>query len=87
MLVHAELVGFEAEREPDELGEVQHGHPERAAGQLGGQRLLEIEVEVAQRAGRHQAVGVGVDRVAEVAGGLLERGLAGIVMIGKPQHL
>ena len=40
-----------------------------------GQRLLQVEVQVAQRAGRHQAVGVGVDRVAEVAAGLLERGL------------
>ena len=32
-----------------------------------GQRLLEVEVQVAQRARRHEAVGVGVDRVAEVA--------------------
>ena len=39
-------------------------------------RLLEVEVEVAQRARRDEAVGVGVDRVAEVAAGLLERGLA-----------
>ena len=40
-----------------------------------GQRLLEVEVQVAQRARRDEAVGVGVDRVAEVAPGLLERRL------------
>ena len=40
-----------------------------------GQRLLEVEVEVAQRARRDEAVGLGVDRVAEVAPGLLERRL------------
>ena len=39
-------------------------------------RLLQVEVEVAQRAGRDEAVGVGVDRVAEVAAGLLQRVLA-----------
>ena len=42
---------------------------------LGRQRLLQVEVEVAQRAGHHQAVGVGVDRVAEVAARHLQRGL------------
>ena len=36
-------------------------------------RLLQVEVEVAQRARRDEAVGLGVDRVAEMAAGLLER--------------
>ena len=48
---------------------------ELAADDAFGERLLEVEVQVAQRAGRHQAVGVRVDGVAEVAAGLLERGL------------
>jgi aspartate kinase len=37
-------------------------------------RLLQVEVQVAQRAGRDDAVGLRVDGVAEVAAGLLERG-------------
>ena len=37
-------------------------------------RLLEVEVEVAQRAGRDDAVGLGVLRVPEVAFRLLQRG-------------
>ena len=52
------------------------------------ERLLEVEVEVAQRAGRHDAVGVGVDGVAEMAAGLAcSDAVLFIVMIGKPQHL
>jgi len=37
--------------------------------------------------GRHEAVGVGVDRVPEVCPGLLSDASLFIVMIGKPQHL
>ena len=62
-----ELLGVEPEGQPDELGEVQDRHVELAARRALGQRLLEVEVEVAQRARRDEAVGVGVDRVAEVA--------------------
>ena len=40
-----------------------------------GERLLQVEVQVAQRAGRDQAVCLRVDGVAEVAPGLLQRGL------------
>jgi hypothetical protein len=43
---------------------VQDRHVELAADDALGQRLLQVEVEVAQRARRHEAVGVGVDRVA-----------------------
>ena len=42
---------------------------------LFGERLLQVEVQVAQRAGGDEAVGVGVDRVAEVAARLHQRGL------------
>ena len=69
----AELLGGEPEREADELGEVQDRHLQLAADDGLGQRLLEVEVQMAERAGRHDAVGVGVDRVAEVATGLAQR--------------
>ena len=75
VLVEPELLRLQPEREADQLRQVQHRHAERAADDLLGQRLLEVEVEVAQRARRDEAVGVGVDRVAEVAAGLLERAL------------
>ena len=68
-------LGFEPEGEAEELGEVQDRQVQLAADDLLGQRLLEVEVEVAQRARRDEAVGLGVDGVAEVAAGLLERGL------------
>ena len=58
-------LGARPEGQPDELGQVQDRQAELTAGGLGGQRLLQVEVEVAQRAGDDQAVGVGVDRVAE----------------------
>ena len=67
-------LGREAEREADELGQVQHRHLQLAPDDGLGERLLEVEVEVAQRAGRDDAVRLGVDGVAEVAAGLLERG-------------
>ena len=47
--------------------------PELAADDLGRHGLLEVEVEVAERARDDEAVGLGVDRVAEVAAGLLQR--------------
>ena len=87
--------GVEPEGEADELRQVQHRHAELAAGEPLGERLLEVEVEVAQRARRDQAVGLGVDRVAEVAAGLLERGLlvhgddreaAALVLAGVVDH-
>jgi len=65
-----ELLGVEPERQPDELRQVQHGHVQLAPDHAFGDGLLQVEVEVAQRAGGDQAVGVGVDRVAEVAAGL-----------------
>ena len=76
VLAQPELLRVEPEREPDELGEVQHRHAERAADDLLGQRLLQVEVEVAERARGDEAVGVGVQRVAEVPAGLLQRRLA-----------
>src|SRR5947207_5637770 len=72
---HAELLRLEAECQADELGEVQDRHVEVAADDFLGQRLLQVEVQVAERAGGHEAVRLGVHRVAEVAAGLLERGL------------
>ena len=64
-------LGVEAERQADELGQVQDRHLQLAPDDRLGDRLLEVEVEVAQRAGRDDAVGLGVDGVAEVAAGLL----------------
>ena len=55
--------------------QVEHGHLELLADDFFSQRLLQVEVQVAQRAGRDQAVGFGVHGVAEVAAGLLQRGL------------
>ena len=68
--------GLEPEGEADELRQVEHRHPEVAADDLLGARLLQIQVQMAERARRDEAVGVGVDRVAEVAPRLLERRLA-----------
>jgi hypothetical protein len=70
----AELLRRQPEREADELGEVEHRHAELATDDAGGERLLQVEVQMAERARRDDAVGVGVDRVAEVAAGLLQRG-------------
>ena len=57
VLAHPQLLRLEAEREPDELRQVQDGQAEVAADDLGGVRLLEVEVQVAQRAGRDERVG------------------------------
>ncbi len=72
-----ELLRLQAERQADELRQVQDGEAEVAADDLGGLRLLHVEVQVAERAGRDEAVGAGVDRVADVGAGLAQRGLAG----------
>src|SRR5919198_3490694 len=72
---HAELLWVEPEGEADELGQVEHGEAELAPDHALGQRLLKVEVQVAERARRHQAVGVGVDGVAQMRAGLLERGV------------
>ena len=50
-------------------------HPELLADHFFRQRLLQVEVQVAERAGGDEAVGLGVHGVAEVAARLLERGL------------
>ena len=50
-------------------------------------RLLEIKVQVTERARRYEAVGVGVDCVAKVAPDLPNEASRFIVIIGKPQHL
>jgi hypothetical protein len=55
------------------LGQVQDRHLQLAPDRLRSERLLQVEVEVAQRARRDEAVRLGVDRVAEVAPGLFER--------------
>ena len=68
-------LGSSPRARPNQLGEMQDRHVELAADDAFGDRLLEVEVQVAQGARRHEAVGVGVDGVAEVAAGLLERGL------------
>ena len=73
MLVHPQLLGLQPEGEPEQLGEVQHRHVQRAADDARGQRLLQVEVEVAQRARRDQHVRLGVHRVAEVATRLTQR--------------
>ena len=80
-------LGLGAEREADELRQVQDGEAEVAVDDLGRLGLLHVEVEVAERAGGDEAVGAGVERVADVGAGLAQRGLAFIVITGKPQHL
>ena len=57
-------------------GEMQDGEAEVAVDDLGRLGLLHVEVEVAERAGGDEAVGAGVDRVADVGPGLFQRGLA-----------
>ena len=76
VLVHAELLGLEAEREADQLRQVQHRQAEVAVDDLGRVGLLKVEVQVAERARRDERVGVRVDRVADVPAGLLQRRLA-----------
>ena len=76
VLAHAELLRLEAEREADELRQVQDREAEVAVDDLGRLGLLHVEVEVAERAGGDQAVGAGVERVADVGAGLPQRGLA-----------
>ena len=50
--VHAELLRLEAERQADELGQVQDRHLELAAHDPLGERLLQVEVQVAERTGQ-----------------------------------
>ena len=65
--------GLEPQGEAEQLRQVQDRHVQRAADDAGGARLLQVEVEVAQRARGDEAVGLGVHRVTEVTAGLLER--------------
>src|SRR3954466_13894586 len=58
VLVHAEVLGLDAQGEPDELRQVQNRQAEVALDVLGGVRLLEIQVEVAERARGDHAVRV-----------------------------
>ena len=77
MALHPELLRREAEGEADELREVQDGEAEVAVDDLGGLGLLHVEVQVAERARGDEAVGLGVERVADVGAGLAQRDLAG----------
>ena len=67
---------------------MQDRHVELAAHGALGQRLLQVEVEVAQRARRDEAVGLR-RRPRRRGGGpaCLSDASLFIVMIGKPQHL
>src|SRR3954451_879663 len=76
VLLHPELLGLEAERQADELGEMKDGKTEIAVDDLGCLRLLHVQIEVAERTGRDQTIGVRVDRVADVGAGLPQRDLA-----------
>ena len=76
MLAHPQLLRLGAERQADQLRQVQDGEAEVAVDDLGRLGLLHVEVEVAERAGGDEAVGAGVDRVADVGAGLAQRGLA-----------
>src|SRR5829696_22782 len=73
VLAHPALLRLQAEREPDHLRQVQHRDPEVALDIAARRRLLQVEVEVAERARRDEAVGARVDRVGEVAARLAER--------------
>ena len=60
---------------------MQDRHVQLALDLLGGHRLLQIKVEVAERARRNKAVGLSIDCVGEVTTGLLEKSV--IVSRGK----
>ena len=55
-------------------GRCSTGMPRSRSTKLGRRRLLQVEVQVAERAGRDEAVGPGVDRVGQVASRLAQRG-------------
>src|SRR6185436_2462230 len=74
VLPHAELLRLETEREADHLGQVQHRYAEVALHERLRGGLLQVEVEVAERAGCDQAVGARVDRVRQMAARLPQRG-------------
>ena len=75
MLAHPELLRRQTKRQADQLGEMQDRELKLTADDPLGDRLLQIEVQVAQRAGDDQAVGVGVLGVAQMAPGHLQRGV------------
>ena len=66
MAGHAQLLRRGAECEADELRQVQDREAEVAVDDLGRLGLLHVEVEVAERAGGHEAVRAGVESVAEM---------------------
>src|SRR4051812_26056276 len=76
VLRHAELLRLEAEGQADELREVQDGEAKVPADDLCRLGLLEVEVQVAEGAGRDEAVGARIEGVAQVGAGLAEGGLA-----------
>ena len=67
-------LGSRPSARPDHLRQVQDRDAEVALHELLRGRLLQVEVQVAERAGRDEAVGAGVDRVGQVAAGLAQRG-------------
>src|SRR6185503_11477765 len=76
VLAHPELLRLEAERQRDELWEVEDREPELATRDLRRLGLLQVEVQVAERAWRHQAVGAGVEGVTDVGARLAKRRVA-----------
>src|SRR5262245_52630425 len=77
VLVHAQLLRLEAEGQADELGEMEDRQSEIPIDGLGGLGLLQIEIEVTERARRDQAIRAGVERIADVGAGLSQRDVAG----------
>mgnify|MGYP001415144843 CR=1 FL=1 len=70
MAVYAELLRRKAERQADELRQVQDWHLQAIdAGIARGVGLLGVQVEVAERTGRDQAVSPFFLRLAEVVCG------------------
>ena len=67
MLAESELLGLQPKGQPNHLGKVQHGEAEVALDVLGGGGLLQVEVEVAERAGRDQAIRARVEGVGHMA--------------------
>ena len=70
MALEADLLRRQSEGEADELRQVEHRHVQRPADLARGQRLLQVEVQVAQRTRCDQAVGVRVGRVGQMHAGL-----------------
>ena len=66
------LLGLDSQGEAHGLQQVKDGDAEIALHEVGRRRLLEVQVEVTERARGYESVGAGVDRVGQVTPGLAQ---------------